>query len=251
MILPSERVHLHKNGKDSEIQGPRLLSRRIRPSEASWSCRENDCKEPVQFFCNSNGQESLMCDFHNQEFRERHKNVPMHKWLSRELQREKKSEKEIRFILVWNVPIQGASRFGGLSWIWYPCVTGRRLFYRIHKEKVAIDLPLNVRWEQITQEESKRLIGQLLNEKRLGFVPQIVGFASDAPFDRPDISLGYSVRNNARPTSFRDMREAYPFQYSVRCSDEKMEELWCCDVISFYPTENGTITGEKFGPIPE
>lgn len=244
--MHSERVHANKLGLAESLTGVRILSRRVQPFESSWKCRETDCQKKVVYFCNSSGNESLCCEEHSNDFISSHEGVINNRqWFCRKLLKEKNSSKELHYILVWKIPIQGRSRFGGLEWLWYPSVESQSnsVVYRIYKKKdeFTVDLPLNVRWEPITIEEATNMLGQILYERHLGYVPRIIGFASDSPFDRPDLTLGYSVR------VVEQEREAYFFNYSQRCVPDKIEHSWIGDVISYYPRIGGKCVAGNFG----
>lgn len=245
--MHSEKVHANKLGGVFLPTGVRVLTRRVQPFENSWKCRETDCQESVVYFCNSRGTESLCCEEHSKDFIHRHQDIDDRQWFCRRLMKEKRSASEMRNILVWKIPIQGRSRFGGLEWLWYPSVdnNSNSVMYRIYKSKdeYSNDLPLNVRWEKITIEEATNLLGQMLYERRLGYIPRIVGFASDSPFDRPDLTLGYSVRSHRGSSTDR---EAYFFNYTQKCAPDKIERSWTGDVISFHPQEGGRCNAGNF-----
>ena len=242
--MHSERVHANKQGI-LDVPVNRILTRRIQSNESTWKCTETNCSEPVTHFCNSKGTESLRCRAHANEFTARHELTDDSLWFSRELQKEKKSDSPLHYILVWDIPIQGRPRFGGLEWLWYPSTDGMKNVYRIFKERVlhASPLPLNVRWEAITLEEANRLLGQVLYERRCNFIPHIIGFASDHPFERPDLTLAYSLRRVGRS---HHEREAYFFTYEKQCAMEKMQQSWQADVITFHPENGGQCNAGNF-----
>jgi len=197
-----------------------------------------ECNRRATHLFNFLGKETLCCQHHANRACAKHEAVDRLAWFCRELIRDKPTA-DCYYVKVWKLPRELREKYGGLPWLWF---ADEQCFTIYHSRPDASQLPANVRIEKILKSEMRKLLNQISEELRRKRPICVIGFAFDHPFDRPDLSHGYSVGVHMCNQCAEEHFEAYCFKYTT--SDVVFLEIAEGDDIVVIP-RTGEILGKK------
>jgi hypothetical protein len=196
------------------------------------------CGDRATHLFNFLGKEALYCQRHAERARVKYESVDRLAWFCRELIRDKPTA-DSYYIKVWKVPRELREKYGGLPWLWF---TDGDCFTIYHSRPDASHLPANVRVEKILKSEMRKLLNQLSEEIRQKRPICVIGFTFDHPFDRPDLSIGYSIGMHMCNECSDQHFEAYCFRFAT--TDVVFLEITEGDDIVIKP-QTSEIVGKK------
>lgn len=199
-----------------------------------------ECGERATHLVNLLGKESLYCARHAERARTKFQQIDRLAWFCRELTRDKPTT-DCYYIKVWKVPAQLRDKYGGLPWLWFTDDDG----FTIYKTRPdASQLPANVRVEKILKSEMRKLLNQISEEIREKRPICVIGFTFDHPFDRPDLSHGYSIGMHMCSQCSDEHFESYCFRFAttdvvfleISEGDDIVVNPRTCDIVGRKPS---------------